>query len=124
MTLTIHSRLCMIIPFVLSSARTYQPMPGLGDPLLGPSAIDAISMGCVYINPIYAKPMRDHFKSQHDYAMEQIGAPYVCNAHLSDIDSVKKCVTYALQSNLPPFIPPDFEHKAYIGRVQNIFALD
>merc|ERR1712100_424298 len=28
-------------------------MIGLGDPLLGPSAMDAISAGAVYINPIY-----------------------------------------------------------------------
>ena len=29
---------------------------GMGDPLLGPSAIDAIAMGCMFINPLYTKP--------------------------------------------------------------------
>jgi hypothetical protein len=96
---------------------------GLGDPLLGPSAIDAISMGCVYINPVHDKPVRDHFKTQHDYAIAKIGAPYVCNANLNDIKSVKRCVEFALKSDLPPFIPPDFEHDTYVARVQNIFSL-
>ena len=96
---------------------------GLGDPLLGPSAIDAISMGCVYINPVYDQPVRDHFKTQHDYAIAKIGAPYVCNAHLNDVKSVMKCVEFALQADLPPFIPPDFEHDAYVARVKNIFSL-
>ena len=29
---------------------------GLGDPVLGPSAIDAVASGVVYINPVYAEP--------------------------------------------------------------------
>lgn len=96
---------------------------GLGDPLLGPSAIDAISMGCVYINPVHDKPVRGHFKTQHDYAISKIGAPYVCNANLNEIKSVIKCVEFALNANLPPFIPPDFEHNAYITRVKELFSL-
>jgi hypothetical protein len=97
---------------------------GLGDPLLGPSAIDAISMGCVYINPVHASPVRGHFKTQHDYAMDKIGAPYVCNANFNDMKSVLKCVDFALKADLPPFNPPDFEHDAYIARVKDIFSLN
>lgn len=96
---------------------------GLGDPLLGPSAVDAVSMGCVYINPVHDKPVRGRFKTQHDYAAEKIGAPYVCNANLNDISSVKACVEFALKSDLPPFIPADFEHDAYVARVKELFAL-
>ena len=107
--------------------RPHQPHPpppvGLGDPLLGPSAIDAVSMGCMYINPVHDTPVRGHFQTQHDYAMEQIGAPYVCNAHLSDVSSVQKCIALALKADLPPFIPPDFQHDAYVGRVKTIFGL-
>ena len=32
---------------------------GLGNPLVGPSAVDAIVAGCVYINPAYAAPVKD-----------------------------------------------------------------
>lgn len=98
-------------------------MIGLGDPLLGPSAIDAISVGCVYINPVYDSPVRGHFKTQHDYAASKIGAPYVCNANLNDFLSVKKCIDVALASNLPSFIPPDFHHDSYMKRVKDIFSL-
>lgn len=96
---------------------------GLGDPLLGPSAIDAISMGCMYINPVHDKPVRGRFKTQHDYAVEHIGAPYVCSAHLNDFTSVRRCVELALQTDLPAFIPPDFQIDAYLARVKRIFSL-
>ena len=77
---------------------------GLGDPLLGflfapffklmylylnyflyegPSAIDAIAAGAVYINPIYKRIVQYNaghvFHSQHPYAEKIIGAPSVCN---------------------------------------------
>jgi hypothetical protein len=99
-------------------------MIGLGDPLLGPSAIDAISAGCVYINPIYDKPVRDgHFLSQHPYAAEKIGAPYVCSVKLRDVEGVLDCVRNALKINLPPINLTDFTEHAHIGRVKEIFHL-
>jgi hypothetical protein len=96
-------------------------MIGLGDPLLGPSAIDAISVGCVYINPVYKNPVRQIHQSQHDYAAKVIGPPYVCNADLDDINAVMKCVEGALSVELPPFIPSDFVHENYMKRVRDIF---
>ena len=45
----------------------------MGDPLLGPSAIDAIAMGCMFINPLYAKPGI------------QSTAPYLNPKQLSDL---------------------------------------
>jgi hypothetical protein len=94
---------------------------GLGDPLLGPSAIDAISMGCVYINPIYRSPTRQIRRTQHDYATTVIGEPYVCDAHLENIDEVRRCIDYALKVNLQPFIPHDFRYEEYLTRVRRIF---
>ena len=96
-------------------------MIGLGDPLLGPSAIDAVSMGCVYINPIYKTKVRDIHRTQHDFAANVIGPPYVCNADLDDRSSVMKCVEKALTLEMPPFVPPDLLHEAYINRVRSIF---
>jgi hypothetical protein len=94
---------------------------GLGDPLLGPSAIDAIAMGCVYINPIYRTPVRQIRLTQHDYAAKEIGEPYVCNAHLESADEVGRCIDYALKANLQPFIPRDFQYEEYLSRVRRIF---
>lgn len=106
-----------------AATHTHSVLPSAGDPLLGPSAIDAISMGCVYINPVYPKKVRGFFKTQHDYAIEKIGAPYVCNAELADVTSVLRCVDQALGADLPPFIPPDFRLEAYVRRVRHIFSL-
>ena len=53
---------------------TYQPYLMTGHPLLGPSVIEAIYSGCVYINPIYSpSPLLGRFASQHPYAADKIG---------------------------------------------------
>ncbi|CAM9824588.1 unnamed protein product, partial [Heterosigma akashiwo] len=52
---------------------------GLEDPLLGPSAVDAVSNGCMFINPVYSKPKLDFYTSQHPYIADTVGEPYVCN---------------------------------------------
>jgi hypothetical protein len=99
---------------------------GLGDPLLGPSAIDAISHGCVYINPIYepnAKVRDGNFASQHPYAMEKVGPPRVCSARISDLAAVRACVEVALTLDLDPIVLPDFTEEAYLERVRSIFGL-
>ena len=97
---------------------------GLGDPLLGPSAIEAIASGCMYINPIYPIPVRDGaFNSQHPYADAKIGKPYVCSYRINDLDSLKLCVDLALTVDLEPFLPPDFTKVIYLERVRQIFNL-
>lgn len=99
---------------------------GLGDPLLGPSAIDAISNGCMYINPIYEKSRKVNdqiFLSQHSYAVNYIGEPYVCSYKINDITSLQDCIDKALKTNLKPFVPEDFTKDAYRQRVIHIFNL-
>ena len=98
-------------------------MIGLGDPLLGPSAIDAISHGCVYINPKYRKPIRNHFHSQHPYAMNNVGAPYVCSTYMDDLPSVINCVKQSLAIDLSPIALEDFREEVYLKRVKKIFDL-
>ena len=96
---------------------------GLGNPLLGPSAIDAISHGCVYINPIYDKPVRDIFLSQHPYAKANIGSPFVCSYHIKNLTELENCINHALNINLEHFIPKDFLLHNYLQRVKTIFNL-
>lgn len=96
---------------------------GVGDPLLGPSAIDAISLGCVYINPRYDKPVRDVFTSQHPYADLKIGFPYVCSYDINNMTQLQSCIDHALTTNLKSLIPVDFLLESYLKRVQNIFKL-
>lgn len=94
---------------------------GLGNPLIGPSAIDAIAHGCMYINPIYSSPVRDVFHSQHPYAQDKIGEPYVCSYHIDNQMELSKCVEKAMTIDLKSFIPKDFTKEAYFQRVEDIF---
>ena len=96
----------------------------MGNPLLGPSAIDAISVGCMFLNPIYSTPMRSHdwFSSQHPYAQLHIGQPYVCSFHQDDNSELRKCVHLALNSELQPMIHEDFNWLRYLQRVATIFS--
>jgi hypothetical protein len=96
---------------------------GLGDPLLGPSAIDAIATGCMFLNPQYAKPVRDGaFHSQHPYAAQKLDK-YVCSYKINDAASLMRCVDTALTTDVPPHIPADFTKEAYLQRVRHIFLL-
>lgn len=99
---------------------------GLGSPLLGPSAIDAVAAGCMYINPIYSEPFAHNdqlFNSQHPYAVEKVGEPYVCSYKENDFISLQKCIDKAREAELVPYIPYDFTKAAYRKRVRTIFNL-
>ena len=93
---------------------------GLGNPLMGPSAIDAIAAGCMFINPVYKRPIKGYF-NQHPYASDKIGAPYVCSYPEGDTVALETCVQKALKSDLPPFLPRDFSREVYLQRLQEVF---
>lgn len=96
---------------------------GLGNPLLGPSAIDAISVGCAFLNPVYDKPVLDNqYQSQHPFAME-VAPTHVCPYHINSESELVKCVETALNSNLKPFIPHELRKTEYFNRVKTIFKL-
>lgn len=96
---------------------------GLGHPLLGPSAIDAVSLGCIFINPIYRQPQLEaKYPSQHPY-IEEVAPEYVCSYEEENIQQLLACVDKALRSNLKPFIPNDFKKEEYFKRINNIFKL-
>jgi alpha-1,3(6)-mannosylglycoprotein beta-1,6-N-acetyl-glucosaminyltransferase len=96
---------------------------GLGDPLLGPSAIDAISVGCMYLNPIYDHPVREIFTSQHPYAETYVGQPYVCSFHISQTNELMQCVDKALTTTLGPLVPEHFQESQYLERLRSILGL-
>ena len=70
------------------------------------------------------QPVRDGaFASQHPYAQDKIGKPYVCSYRISNKDELRACVEYAVSVDLPPLVPEAFRWEAYLGRVQTIFDL-
>jgi len=82
---------------------------GLGDPLGGPTAIQAIAYGATFINPLYEKEISDRaIHSQHDFARDYIGEPYTCGTQLGDWDGVKRCIKLSVDRALghtPPHKP-------------------
>mmetsp|Transcript_37637 Transcript_37637/g.120726 ORF Transcript_37637/g.120726 Transcript_37637/m.120726 type:complete len:429 (-) Transcript_37637:1635-2921(-) len=94
---------------------------GLGHPLLGPTALDAVAHGCVYVDPAYAKPVKGYW-SQHPYLRDHLGEPYVCEAKIDDPRSYVRCVQKALlQEDLTPHVPADFTTDAHRARVEALF---
>lgn len=80
----------------------------------------------MFLNPQYEHPVLHNgvaYASQHPFAAEQIGAPYVCNYRQHDVSSLKECVRRAMTTNLTPSIPVQFTLEAYLKRVKSIFDL-
>lgn len=96
---------------------------GLGDPLLGPSAVDAVSVGTAFINPqLSGRAARRHYASQHPWVAAHVGEPAVCTVDLSNVDSVAGCVEQALEAELPARVPGALTVEAHRRRVRRLFA--
>jgi hypothetical protein len=96
---------------------------GLGHPLLGPSALDCVSLGCVFINPTYSKPMLDaEYRSQHPY-IKEVSKDHVCEYAEGDWREAWKCVEEVLGKDRDALIPPNYTKEQYLLRVQRIFKL-
>lgn len=99
---------------------------GVGDPLLGPSAVDALGAGAVYIDPGFdgvpgVRPDLARWGSQHPF-VASLGEPYACGARLDESAALAACVRKALALDLPPFVPPAFTADEHRKRVAHIFA--
>ena len=95
---------------------------GLGDPLLGPSAMDAIAAGCVFINPVYKDLKLGGYPSQHPFAQRTSGER-VCSYPVGDSTKALQCVKTALEASFERYIPPELTVEAYTKRVRNIFDI-
>jgi hypothetical protein len=96
---------------------------GLGDPLAGPSAVDALAAGAAFLNPVFDAPREGFFDSQHPYLAHAVGPPYVRNFSWADGATLDAAVRDALDGpDLPPLIPADLTEDAHAARVRSIFA--
>jgi CheY-like chemotaxis protein len=96
---------------------------GLGNPLLGPSAIDAVSLGCMFIDPNYKTAVHNAgYISQHPY-LHTAMPEYVCSYNEGNVVELTNCVNKALATNLSPKIPDELTREAYVNRVKEIFKL-
>mmetsp|Transcript_23482 Transcript_23482/g.36889 ORF Transcript_23482/g.36889 Transcript_23482/m.36889 type:complete len:148 (-) Transcript_23482:19-462(-) len=95
---------------------------GLGDPLLGPSAVDAIRAGSMFLNPTFRTPkLRQN--SQHPFASSIEGGRYTCEFELEgDYKDLLDCVQTALASKLDGVVPEELTMEGYIKRIKSIFT--
>ena len=91
-----------------------------GDPLIGPSALEAVAAGAVFINPVFRELRLNFFGSQHPFLSSAVGGQYVCNVDLDDTAAVLACVRAALAVDLPPRIPDEMSPQAYLARLERI----
>eukprot|EP01039_Chlorochromonas_danica_P010326 gene10326-11430_t len=96
---------------------------GLGHPLLGPSALDAVSVGCLFINPVYSQPQLEAgYRSQHAYLSEKLPS-HVCDYPAGNAAAALECVERAVRVDLSAVIPEDMREEIYLDRVKDIFHL-
>ena len=97
---------------------------GLGDPLAGPSALEAIAAGAGYIDVLYRHGVgaQGVYTSQHPFVQAHVPASHVCVAQQADPSSVLPCVQRFSAASLPGFIPHAVSPSAYLLRVKAIFG--
>jgi hypothetical protein len=105
---------------------------GFGDPILGPTLMDGLMAGCVFINPRYKKPKHIIMTpsapahTQHDYGVT-IGEPQVYTVDLDDTAMVLGVVKRILsRSRAPemqqPLLPWAFQPSQYNRRVRHMIT--
>ncbi|CAM9352415.1 unnamed protein product [Scytosiphon promiscuus] len=94
---------------------------GLGNPLSGPSAVDAVMAGCAYLDPVFSAPVKNIYNSQHPFLAKSVGEPYVCSFEKRNTNAALGCARRALGKDLPPMVPKEFTKEAHAKRVRQIF---
>lgn len=103
---------------------------GLGHPIYGPTAMEALSLGCRYFNfvhkEVFKHPMGSNFTTQHDY-LGRLASSYpnhICNFDVyNQPDSLQECIRQALNATqFESFIPEDYQRINYVQRVDHAFS--
>ncbi|XP_032233856.2 alpha-1,6-mannosylglycoprotein 6-beta-N-acetylglucosaminyltransferase A isoform X2 [Nematostella vectensis] len=103
---------------------------GLGFPYDGPAPLEAIAQGSVFLNakldPPHSrdntaffkeKPTARKLSSQHPYAEEFIGKPYVYTVDISNMDEVEGAIKEILTTKVKPYIPFEWTTQGMLERV-------
>ncbi len=107
---------------------------GLGDPVSGPTALEALAAGSVYLNPRYSAPRLVNdvpeltIDSQHPYAA-RIGPPFVHTIDLSDGDALVRAAVASFdtasrltdRARLEDALAP-FTRNRYLQRLRTLIA--
>ncbi|XP_076008187.1 alpha-1,6-mannosylglycoprotein 6-beta-N-acetylglucosaminyltransferase B-like [Genypterus blacodes] len=103
---------------------------GLGFPYEGPAPVEAIALGCVFLQPRFdpphssdnndfykGKPTTRQISSQHPYAQDFIGKPYVWTVDVTNRSDVREAVRAILRTEVKPFTPREFTCEGMLERV-------
>ncbi|XP_036399328.1 alpha-1,6-mannosylglycoprotein 6-beta-N-acetylglucosaminyltransferase B-like [Megalops cyprinoides] len=103
---------------------------GLGFPYEGPAPLEAIALGCTFLQPRFrpphssdnsefykGKPTTRQIHSQHPYAEDFIGKPYVWTVDMDNTTEVGEAVRAILSMEVKPFIPHEFTCEGMLERV-------
>ncbi|XP_038156877.1 alpha-1,6-mannosylglycoprotein 6-beta-N-acetylglucosaminyltransferase B-like [Cyprinodon tularosa] len=108
---------------------------GLGFPYEGPAPIEAIALGCVFLQPRFDPPHSSHnndfyrgkpttrqITSQHPYAEKFIAKPYVWTVDMTNRTEIREAVKQILQTEVKPFTPPEFTCLGMLERVHRYIS--
>jgi len=98
---------------------------GLGDPVLGPGALDALEHGCAVVQVKYAKPRVERWvnprlpwRTQHDF-VDAVGAPWVASVSLEEYpDAVRRALDAVAREAPRSRLPAEYSDAALLGRVE------
>ncbi|XP_035985570.1 alpha-1,6-mannosylglycoprotein 6-beta-N-acetylglucosaminyltransferase B [Fundulus heteroclitus] len=104
---------------------------GLGFPYEGPAPVEAIALGCMFLQPRFdpphsslnndfykGKPTTRQITSQHPYAEQFIAKPYVWTVDMTNRTDIREAVKSILKTKVKPFTPPEFTCLGMLERVQ------
>ena len=97
---------------------------GLGDPVLGPGALDALEHGCAVVQVKYPKPRvekwvnpRLPWRTQHDF-VDAVGAPWVASVSLEEYpDAVLRALDAVSREPPRSRLPAEYSDAALLRRV-------
>ena len=98
---------------------------GLGDPVLGPGALDALEHGCAVVQVKYARPRvekwvnpRLPWRTQHDF-VDAVGAPWVASVSLEEYpDAVRRALDAVSREPPRSRLPAEYSDAALLRRVE------
>ncbi|KAL4217311.1 hypothetical protein ACF0H5_023762 [Mactra antiquata] len=104
---------------------------GLGFPYEGPAPLEAIANGAVFINPKFdkphnrntapffkGKPTERELTSQHPYAEQFIGEPYVYTIDINNSEEVRTTIQKILDiDHFKGYLPYEYTEEGFIQRM-------
>ncbi|XP_044174948.1 alpha-1,6-mannosylglycoprotein 6-beta-N-acetylglucosaminyltransferase A-like isoform X1 [Acropora millepora] len=105
---------------------------GLGFPYEGPAPLEAISQGCVFLNPKFEPPLSssnsDFFKgkptsrkvtSQNPYMEIFVGEPHVYTINIDNLETVESTLKKIMSSQVKPYLPYEWTPEGMLERLNS-----